>query len=123
MYDANETQTEIRVESGRGGLVLARVAGEVDMVAVPALRRCIDAKLRVARSLVLDLTATRYFGAAGISALLRTDELAAALDVPWALAGSRAVRRPLLVTGLADHLPLHDTVDDAVAAVGLLTPA
>lgn len=123
MYDAEDTQARIRVETGQAGLALVRVAGEIDIVTVPGLRRCLDTQLRVARSLVLDLTGAGYFGAAGISVLLRTDDLAGRRGLPWALAGSRAVRRPLLVTGLADRLPLCEDVETALASVEVLSPA
>ncbi|PXY24912.1 anti-anti-sigma factor [Prauserella sp. PE36] len=108
---------DIRVEPGRAGLVVTHVAGEVDIIAVPALRDCVDEQLGVARSLVLDLTETSFFGAAGLSLLVRLSTAAGRRALPWALTGRQPVLRPLSVTGLDRSLPVYPDLGEAIAAV------
>ncbi|MFF5987549.1 anti-sigma factor antagonist [Prauserella flavalba] len=113
----NVRTIDIRVEPRRAGLVVTHVAGEVDIVAVPPLRDCVDEQLGAANSLVLDLTEASFFGAAGLSLLVRLSAAARQRAVPWALTGRQPVLRPLAVTGLDRSLPVYADLGEAIAAV------
>ncbi|PRX46528.1 anti-anti-sigma factor [Prauserella shujinwangii] len=108
---------EIEVEHRPAGLVVTHVAGEVDIVAAPALRDCVDEQLEQVSSLVLDLGATSFFGAAGISVLVHTSAAAERHAVSWALNCPHPVLRPLHITGLDRTLPVYEDLDEAIAAV------
>ncbi|WP_313886697.1 STAS domain-containing protein [Saccharomonospora amisosensis] len=97
--------------------MVIHVSGEVDIVAAPTLRHCIDEQLGKVRSLVLDLTGTSFFGAAGLSVLVHTADRARQHEVSWALICPHAVLRPLTVTGLSEGLPVCVDLPEAIAAV------
>lgn len=108
----------IDVEHMSDGVVLARVSGEVDILAAPTLRECIDEHLEGAHALVLDLDGVGFLGSSGLSVLVETGTQVAKTDVKWAIVASkRTVTRPLQATGLDDALPLYQSVADAVSAV------
>ncbi|MQA09795.1 MAG: anti-sigma factor antagonist [Pseudonocardiaceae bacterium] len=108
----------IDVERPTRGVVLAHVSGEVDILAAPTLRECIDEHLSGAGGLVLDLDGVGFLGSSGLSVLVETGTRVAKTELKWAVVASRhAVTRPLQATGLDDALPLYETVDDAMDAV------
>lgn len=114
---------DIRTESPVMGLVIVHVCGEVDIVAAPALRNCVDDQLRDVRCLVLDLTGTSFFGAAGLSVLVHAAELAARRAVTWAVVCPSVVLRPLQATNLDGRMPVCSDLDEAVAVVTGEEPA
>jgi anti-anti-sigma factor len=98
--------------------VIVRVAGEVDLMTAPA----VDKQLRAAEALVvspapvvLDLTATEFFGSAGLALLVehasRCADLRSRLCV---VADHRAVLRPMVLTGLDRVVEVVPTVDRAL---------
>ncbi|MBK1788418.1 STAS domain-containing protein [Prauserella cavernicola] len=113
---------DIRVEPRPAGLVVAHVAGDVDIIAIPPLRHCVDEQLGSASAFVLDLTDVGFFGAAGLSLLVGLSAQAGERELPWALTGGRPVLRPLEVTGLDRSLPVFAELGDAVAAVVVRLP-
>lgn len=117
------TEIGIRIEPLRAGFVIVHVSGEVDIVAAPVLRRCLDEQLSKVRSLVLDLTETGFFGAAGLSLLVHASARVHQYGVSWALLCPHVVLRPLQVTGLDESLPIYPTLPDAIAAVTDEQPA
>jgi anti-sigma B factor antagonist len=97
---------DVRVDRPAVGLVVVKVSGEVDILAAPTLRRCLDETVPAADSLVLDLGDTTFFGAAGLSVLVHAASLADRFGTRWAFAASAAVLRPLRVTNLDRELPV-----------------
>ncbi|HUQ58771.1 STAS domain-containing protein [Lentzea sp.] len=101
------------------GVVVIVVEGEID---VDTADEVLDA-LRAGFSsggpaLVADLTGVSFFGSTGISTLITAHELADEHSKDFhVVAPHRAVRRPLQVTGVADVLLLHDSVDEALSAL------
>jgi anti-sigma B factor antagonist len=90
--------------------VVVTVAGEVDLDTVNLLTNRLTAAGQVSRSprtLVVDLSAVTFFGAAGLTSLVMTDhhcrEQGIALQI---VANTRAVLRPLEITGLIKTLPV-----------------
>ncbi|GHE87110.1 hypothetical protein GCM10017786_18360 [Amycolatopsis deserti] len=109
MYEAHELRIDL-TDLG-DGIRLARLTGELDLVAAPALRDFLTGCLDDGRTFILDLEAVTFLGSAGLQALVDANEAATERDVRWALAGShRVVVRPLEVTGLQDQLPLYPSV-------------
>jgi len=101
------------------GVVVIAVEGEID---VDTADEVLDA-LRAGFSsegpaLVADLTGVSFFGSTGISTLITAHELADEHSKDFhVVAPHRAVRRPLQVTGVADVLLLHNSVDEALSAL------
>ncbi|WP_434439166.1 STAS domain-containing protein [Lentzea sp. E54] len=101
------------------GVVVVAVEGEIDADTaddvLAALRAGVDSD---GPALVADLSRVSFFGSTGISTLITAhefaDERGKQLHV---VAPQRAVRRPLEVTGVADVLLLHNSVDEALSAL------
>jgi anti-anti-sigma factor len=103
------TPAEIAVER-KGGVVVARVGGEVDMSSIP----------NDALGLVVDLGDCRYLDSAAIEVLF---DLARRLarrrqDLRLAVPPSSPLRRVLILTEISSAAPMHDGLDEAVTAVG-----
>lgn len=96
-------------------LVVARVQGDLDYVVAPTLRRHLLERLGAAVPvLVVDLTLVTLLSAAAIQVLLTVQEMAIERGVELRLVASgRAVLRPLQLTGVDAHLPLHASLDEA----------
>jgi anti-sigma B factor antagonist len=101
------------------GVVVVAVEGEIDVdtadVVLDALRLGFESG---GPAVVADLTEVSFFGSTGISTLITAHELADEHHTKLhVVAAHRAVRRPLQVTGVADVLSLHDSVDEALSAL------
>jgi anti-anti-sigma factor len=71
---------------------------------------------------VLDLGELDFMGSVGIAMLVNCHHRANRLHVPFAIvANTRAVLRPLRISQVDAALPLHESVDAAVAAVRLVS--
>ncbi|MFI1958291.1 STAS domain-containing protein [Streptomyces althioticus] len=95
------------------------VSGDVDLHTAPLLRvEALTAMTRGARHLVLDMAEVDFVDSTGLSTLIvllyATQEAGGSLRV--ARVPERLVRM-VTMTGIAELLPLHDTVADALAAL------
>ncbi|WP_447002299.1 STAS domain-containing protein [Saccharothrix isguenensis] len=101
-----------------GDAVIVRVVGDIDMVNSDELReRCVDLLDSGVEALVIDLSGVTFFASSGIAALGHIRVHNASLQRrPVHVVASRAVRRSLTVTAMDKLLPLHDTVEHALAA-------
>ncbi|MFI9011146.1 STAS domain-containing protein [Actinosynnema sp. NPDC053489] len=71
---------------------------------------------------VLDLSEVAFMGSVGIAMLVNSHHRAGRLRVPFAIvANSRAVLRPLEISQVLGTLPLHRSVDEALAALRLVS--
>jgi anti-anti-sigma factor len=105
-----------------GDVTVVSLGGELDFLAVPALRACLSATRERERS-VADLAGLAFIDCACLGVLVRHSAEVRARDGSFALAGPQgAVRRVLFVTRLIAWFEVHDTVGQAVAA-GRLEPA
>jgi anti-sigma B factor antagonist len=88
--------------SGDGAEVVVSAAGEVDSTSAPVLRQRLEALLDDgARQLTVDLGGVTFLDSAGLCVLAATHRRALREDVRMrVLASSRAVIRPLQITGL-----------------------
>jgi anti-sigma B factor antagonist len=100
-------------------LVLA-VEGEVDTLTAPRLEADLDEALHTATNagtVVADLTGVTFLSSSGLAVLIQAARRAAATGVPLRLvAVTRAVTRPLTVTGADVLFDIHADVASALAA-------
>lgn len=105
------------------GVLLVAVSGALDA----ATHRPVVSELDVVfeaspPGVVLDLSAVEFMGSVGIAMLVNSHHRANRLRVPFAVvANSRAVLRPLRISQVDAALPLHESVDQAVAALRLVS--
>ncbi|MCV2488336.1 STAS domain-containing protein [Geodermatophilus sp. YIM 151500] len=92
--------------SGSAAQVRVTAMGEIDSSSAPLLRRHLDTVLDGgAREVTVDLDLVTFLDSAGLSALAAAHRRAARDDVRLrVLASSRAVIRPLQITGLWELL-------------------
>ncbi|SFE55502.1 STAS domain-containing protein [Blastococcus tunisiensis] len=92
--------------SGSGPVVRVTASGEVDSTSAPVLRRALEAQLDgEVRELTVDLGQVTFLDSAGLCVLAAAHRRAVRQDVAMrVLASSRAVIRPLQITGLWDLL-------------------
>ncbi|MEV4490152.1 STAS domain-containing protein [Micromonospora coxensis] len=107
-----------------GPATLVTVSGEIDMSNAHLLVELVESLCRTAAPTVsLDLTAVTYFGAHGISALLRAHELVTSAGGRLAVDRTSAFVRYLLgVTGVGAHLELGATAPPAAVPVAARAP-
>ena len=92
------------------GSVTVTVVGEVDTFTAPVLRASLDTQLELQpEELVIDLCGVQFLGSAGLAVLVETQKSARSREVGLKLvASTRAVTRPLEVTGLIDLFTIVD---------------
>jgi anti-sigma B factor antagonist len=102
--------------SGLGPVVCVSAAGEVDSTSAPVLRQHLDNLLDGdVRELTVDLRQVTFLDSAGLCVLAAAHRRAVRQEVTLrVLASSRAVIRPLQITGLWDLLKA-ERVDDSAA--------
>ena len=89
---------------------VVHVVGEIDTLTAPVLRAQLDEHLTTVPLLVLDLSDVTFLGSAGLAVLVETQKAARSRDVALRLiATTRAVTRPLEVTGLIDLFTIADS--------------
>ncbi|MFD1152618.1 STAS domain-containing protein [Saccharothrix hoggarensis] len=103
------------------GITLVQVSGALDAASRHPVAAELDAAFETSPdAIVLDLCHVEFLGSAGIALLINARHRAARLGIPFAVAADgRSVLRPLQVSHVDEALPLHPTVDGAVAAVRL----
>ena len=111
---------ELRLSSERrGGSLVVTIAGELDIVTSRQLDEQLMRARRNDRRVVLDMSAVEFMDTSSLAVIVghwkRLDSMGGTL----ALAGARyRYTKTLWITGLADRLPMYETVDEAVAAAG-----
>ena len=101
----------LSTQAGENGAVTVTVVGEVDTFTAPVLRSSLDSQLEQSpRELIIDLAGVQFLGSAGLAVLVETQKAARSRDVALRLiATTRAVTRPLEVTGLIDLFTIADS--------------
>jgi anti-anti-sigma factor len=109
------------VQQPANGVRVLIVDGELDALTAPLLADCLREQLAAGPAhLILDLQAVHFLGSSGLNCLLDARELV--LQTPGLqlhIAGvvTRAVARPLEVTGLLERFDTHPTLKDALTAL------
>jgi anti-sigma B factor antagonist len=111
----------LTASTGRDGIVIVTLGGELDIVPTPAIRERLLSLLRPGVSrIVIDMSAIRYADASGLAVLVSTQRRAVLLGGTLRLAGLQpAVARVLAATGLSRHLAAYPTVQAAIAGRNL----
>lgn len=108
----------IAVDRPRDGVVVLRLAGEIDMLTAPRLARRLESAVRSGpQHVIVDLTGVSFLGSHGIAALLT-----AARELPpavWVtgIEHNRRVRSVLDITGTGTALGVLASTDRLLAAL------
>jgi len=111
---------ELRLSSKRqDGFVIVAVGGELDVVT----SRQFDEYLTQTRGeddrVILDLSAVDFMDTGSLAVIVGHWKQLTAAGGTLVLAGARyRYTKTLWITGLADRLPLYESVDEAIAAGG-----
>ena len=97
------------------GAVVIHLAGEIDLYNADEVRRALgDAIAASPRRVVIDMEAVEFVDSTALGVLI---EARSKLGDGMCLAAPQLdTRRTLQVSGLDRHLPVHDTVADALAS-------
>jgi anti-sigma B factor antagonist len=103
------------VDTVDGGVVV-HLAGELDLYNADIVRAALaDAIATRPQRLVVDLTQVEFLDSTALGALIEARSKLGKGGLALACPGAET-RRALQVSGLDRHLPVHDTVDAALAA-------
>jgi anti-sigma B factor antagonist len=109
------------VQERADGVRVLAVDGELDGLTAPLLGACLREQIAANPAhLVLDLQAVRFLGSSGLNCLLDARESAQQIPgLQLHIAGvvTRAVARPLEVTGLLERFDTYPTLEDALTAL------
>jgi anti-sigma B factor antagonist len=98
--------------------VVITARGDLDIVTSPELDSSLTAARRGAASVILDLTAVDFMDTSSLAVVVGHWKKLTARGGTLALAGARyRYVKTLWITGLADRLPMFDTVREAIEPV------
>lgn len=108
----------IRISSeNRDGFAVVAVSGELDIVTSRRFDEYLAEVRRNAGHIILDLSAVDFMDTGSLAVIVGHWKQITAAGGTLALAGARyRYTKTLWITGLADRLPLYESVDDAVRA-------
>jgi anti-anti-sigma factor len=109
---------ELRLSSERrGDSLIVAIGGELDIVTSRQLDEHLTRERRKHLRIVLDLTEVEFMDTSSLAVIVGHWKRLEAAGGTLVLAGARyRYTKTLWITGLAERLPLYDSVDDAVAA-------
>ncbi len=100
----------------RAGVVVLGVDGEVDALTAGSMNAALDELLAEPGDsmLVVDLTDVTFLASSGLAVLIQAAKRAAARGLRLRLvADTRAIRRPLEITGVDQMFDMHTDVESA----------
>jgi anti-anti-sigma factor len=108
----------IRISSERrDGFAVVAVSGELDIVTSRGFDECLAEVRRDDMHIIVDLSAVDFMDTGSLAVIVGHWKQVTAAGGTLALAGARyRYTKTLWITGLADRLPMYDSVDAAVAA-------
>jgi anti-sigma B factor antagonist len=108
----------IRISSQRrDGFAVVAVSGELDIVTSRGFDEVLTEVRRSDENIIVDLSAVDFMDTGSLAVIVGHWKQATAAGGTLALAGARyRYTKTLWITGLADRLPLYESVDAAVAA-------
>jgi anti-sigma B factor antagonist len=100
-----------------GASVVVGVHGELDIVSRQRFDDCLSEAAASSDRVILDLSGVDFMDTSALAVIVGHWRRQVAVDGMFLLAGARyRYTKALWITGLADRLPMYDTVDEAVAA-------
>ena len=108
----------IRISSERrDGFAVVAVSGELDIVTSRRFDECLAEVRQDDLHIIIDLSAVAFMDTGSLAVIVGHWKQVTAAGGTLALAGARyRYTKTLWITGLADRLPMYDSVDAAVAA-------
>ena len=108
----------IRISSQRrGGFAVVAVSGELDIVTSRRFDEVLAEVRRDNDHIIIDLSAVDFMDTGSLAVIVGHWKQVTAAGGTLALAGARyRYTKTLWITGLADRLPLYESVDATVAA-------
>ena len=108
----------IRISSERrDGFAVVAVSGELDIVTSRRFDECLAEARRDHDHIIIDLTAVDFMDTGSLAVIVGHWKQVTAAGGTLALAGARyRYTKTLWITGLADRLPMYESVDAAIAA-------
>jgi len=101
----------------RGASVVVSVRGELDITSSPRFDECLSEAGTRGDRVVLDMSGVDFMDTTALAVIVGHWRRLAAAGRMFSLAGARyRYTKALWITGLADRLPMYDTVDEALAA-------
>jgi anti-anti-sigma factor len=102
----------------RDGMAIITLIGDLDIITGRELDDTLVDSRRTADRVVLDLAAVDFMDTSSLAVIVSHWKGLVAAGGSLALAGARfQYTRTLWITGLADRIPMYDTVATAVAAL------
>jgi anti-sigma B factor antagonist len=109
-------ELRLSLESRDSGVVVT-VAGELDVVCSQRFDDCLSEASAGADRVILDLSGVDFMDTSALAVIVGHWRRQVAAGGMFLLAGARyRYTKALWITGLADRLPMYDTVDEALAA-------
>ncbi|MGH3197092.1 MAG: STAS domain-containing protein [Streptosporangiaceae bacterium] len=103
--------------------VVVAVHGELDVVSSQRFDDCLSEAAASSDRVILDLSGVDFMDTTALAVIVGHWRRQVAADGMFLLAGARyRYTKALWITGLADRLPMYDTVDEALAAAQTVRP-
>ena len=101
-----------------GASVVASVQGELDVTSSQRFDDCLSEAATHSGQVILDMSEVDFMDTTALAVIVAHWRRAADEGGRFLLAGARyRYTKALWITGLADRLPMYDTVDEALAAL------
>ena len=102
----------------RGATVVVSVHGELDVTSSQRFDDCLAEAAAASDQVILDMSAVDFMDTTALAVIVTHWRRLADEGGRFLLAGARyRYTKALWITGLADRLPMYDTVDEALAAL------
>jgi anti-sigma B factor antagonist len=107
-----------------GASVVVSVQGELDVTSSQRFDDCLSDAAALSDQVILDMSEVDFMDTTALAVIVTHWRRQADEGGQFLLAGARyRYTKALWITGLADRLPMHDTVDEALAALAAAADA
>ena len=105
----------------RGASVVVSVQGELDVTSSQRFDDCLSEAAALSDRVILDMSEVDFMDTTALAVIVARWRRQADVGGQFLLAGARyRYTKALWITGLADRLPMHDTVGEALTALAAL---
>jgi anti-sigma B factor antagonist len=106
-----------------GASVVVSVRGELDIVSSERFDDCLSEAAATSDRVILDLSGVDFMDTTALAVIVGRWRRQVEAGGLFFLAGARyRYNKALWITGLADRLPMYETVDEALADAGTVQP-